>query len=87
MRDGIYLSMVVETELEKDGAVDVITLLDRDLNLYCFKVNQKQKSFEPIGDVRNLSSQLQLDPNWLEFNGKELIDFQDYNQDYKLYSA
>ena len=78
--------MVVEAKLEKDGKVDEITLLDSDLNLYCFRVNKKSKSFEPIGDVRNLSSQLKLDANWLEFNGKEQIDFKKYRQDYKLYS-
>ena len=87
LSDGTFISMVVETKLKEDGAVDEITLLDKDLNLYCFRVNKKSKSFEPIGDVRNLSSQLQLDANWLEFNGKELVDFQDYKQDYKLYSG
>ena len=79
--------MVVETKLEEDGPVDEITLLDKDLNLYCFRVNQKSNSFDQIGDVRNLSPQLKLDANWLEFNGKEQIDFDQYRQDYKLYSA
>ena len=73
--------MVEETKLEGDRPVDEINLLDRDLNLYSFRVNQKSKSFEPIGDVHNLASQLQLYANWLEFNHKELIDFQDYKQD------
>ena len=87
LSDGTFISMVVETKLEDDGPVDEITLLDKDLNLYCFRVNQKSKSFDQIGDVRNLSLQLKLDANWLEFNGKEQIDFDQYRQDYKLYSS
>ena len=86
MSDGFYVSMMVETKLNEDGPVNEITILDKDLNLYSFRVNQKSNSFEP-GNVRNISEQLQLDPNWLEFNGKEQIDFDQYKQDYKLYSA
>ena len=48
--------MVVESKDDEGEQFDQITILDDDLNLYQFRVNQETKSFEPSCDVRNLSS-------------------------------
>lgn len=87
LSDERFLSIFVESREEGDKCVDYITLLDEDLNLYSYAVNEKTQSFEQIGDVRNLTSQLKIDANWFNFNNKEEVNFDKYRQDYKLYSS
>ena len=54
-------------------------MLDKDLNLQSFIVNEKKKSFEPFSDLINLSQLLKIDPDWLTFNNdKPEIDFEIY---------
>ena len=67
--------------------VDQISLLDKELNLYSYRVDENKKSFEPFGCVKNLSDKLELDSKWLNFNEKEPIDYEDYKPNYRLYSA
>ena len=57
---------------------DVVTVLDCDLNLYLFIVNEQKKSFEIRADTIKLDQKLKIDSQWLKFYKKELRDFNTY---------
>ena len=78
---------MVESKIVKSKQSEVISVLDKDLNLYVFIVNEQEKSFEPLQDVRNLVKELKFDAQWLIFNKKPQLDFEVYKKDYKLFSA
>ena len=68
--DSVCKSFVVETLLVDEKQIDFVTVLDRDLNLYSFKVNEAKRCFEEVCDVKNISNQLKIDGQWLIFNNK-----------------
>ena len=82
--DAVFQSLVVETRLVREKQVDFVTILDRDLNLYSFVVNEAKKCFDEVDDVTNIGNQLKIDAQWLIFNNKTQIDFETYKNDYRL---
>ena len=70
-----------------ENQIDLVTVLDQDLNLYSFEVNEAKKCFEPVCEVVNVSKQLKIDAQWLIFNKKVQIDFETYKKDFRLFSA
>ena len=85
--DAICKSIVVETKLVQENHIDFVTVLDQDHNLYSFSVNEATKCFEEVNQVTNIESQLKIDNEWLIFNKKAKLDFDNYKADYKLYSS
>ena len=65
---------------------DVVTVLDCDLILHSFIVNEEKKCFDPLDDPLKLVKKLKIDSQWLRFNDKPLVDFETYKKDYKLFS-
>ena len=65
---------------------EVISVLDKNLDLFVFTVNFEEKSFVPITN-RNLQDELEIDTEWLIHNEKPQLDFESYKKDYKLFSS
>ena len=54
-------------------------MLDADLNLYQFIVNEEKKCFDLVDDeFIKLGEKLRIDSQWLKFNNKPLSDFEFY---------
>lgn len=87
MGDAVCLSIVAESKLVGEKQSEVITVLDKDLNLHTFTVNFKEKSFEPLCEVRSLQKELEIDTEWLQFNQKTPLDYESYKLNYKLFSS
>lgn len=66
--DSTYISIVVENKLIDGEESELISLLDKDLHLYTYIVNEGNKSFERFNEVPNLGQNLHIDPEWLIFN-------------------
>ena len=87
MGDIVCLSIVAESKQVGEKQSEVISVLDRDLNLYILTVNFAEKSFESLCEVRNLNDELEIDTEWLLSNDKPQIDYESYKRDYKLFSS